>query len=218
MLTAGTPLDYFRLLVREPDAIPLFEAAASIATDAEPLLDLEGVQTAFDRLAGKLAAQARSSSTEAARMECLRRFFFGSEGFAGNDGNYYDAANSYLHRVLETRRGIPISLAVVFLEFARHIGLEAWGVAFPGHFLVRVTLRDGVAIIDPFSGDSLSREELERRATGFGAPLAQLLRPASRCEILTRMLRNLESIHAQSGERDLLEKVRQRLEILGGDA
>jgi regulator of sirC expression with transglutaminase-like and TPR domain len=59
---------------------------------------------------------------------------------------------------------------------------------------------------------------LERRATGFGAPLAQLLRPASRREILTRMLRNLESIHAQSGERDLLEKVRQRLEILGGDA
>ena len=139
----------------------------------------------------------------------------GSAGFAGNASNYYDPANSYLHRVLETRRGIPISLAVVFLEFARHIGLEARGVSFPGHFLLRVTLRDGVAIIDPFSGDSFSREELERRATGFGAPLAQLLQPASRREILTRMLRNLESIHAQSGEERLLGKVRERLKALG---
>jgi regulator of sirC expression with transglutaminase-like and TPR domain len=214
VLHATSPLDYFRLLVQEPEQIPLFEAAASIATDAEPSLDPEAVQTTFDELAGKLAARARGDSTEHARLGSLLRFFFGSEGFAGNAENYYDPANSYLHRVLATRRGIPISLAVLLLEFARHIGLEAHGVSFPGHFLVRFTLGAGVVVIDPFSGDSLSREELEKRATGFGSPLAQLLRPASRHEILTRMLRNLEAIHLQSGDDRLLSGVRHRLGIL----
>ena len=218
MESVVSALDYFRLLVQEDDAIPLFEAAASIATDAEPALDLEGVQTTFDLLAGKLAARARGKSTEAARLQCLLGFFFVEEAFAGNAENYYAPANSDLHRVLETRRGIPISLAVLFLEFARHIGIEAHGISFPGHFLLRVTLREGFAVIDPFSGDSLSREEMERRATGFGAPLAQLLKPAPRREILVRMLRNLEAIHAQSGERVLLVKVRQRLEVLEEEA
>lgn len=214
MQSVVSALDYFRLLVQEDDSLPLFEAAASIATDAEPGLDLEGLRTTFDLLAARLATEARSASTESARLGCLLRFFFDTAGFAGNTEDYYAPRNSYLHRVLETRRGIPITLAVVLLELARHIGLEGDGVSFPGHFLVRVKLGGGLVVIDPFTGDSLSREELERRSTGFGAPLAQLLKPASRREILRRMLRNLESIHAQSGDAELLAKVRGRLEVL----
>ncbi len=209
-----SPLDFFRLLVQDENTIPLFEAAASIATDADPTLDLEQLRTTFDVMAIRLGIEARNASTENARLGCLLRFFFDTARFAGNAEDYYSPDNSYLHRVLETRRGIPITLSVVLLELARHIGLEADGVSFPGHFLVRVKLGGGLVVIDPFSGDSLSREELQRRATGFGAPLAQLLKPASRREILTRMLRNLESIHAQSGDAELLAKVRQRLEVL----
>ena len=210
-----SPLDYFRLLVQEDRSIPLFEAAASIATDAEPGLDLEQVQTTFDQLSARLASQARSASTENARLGCLLRFFFDAEGFTGNVAEYYSPANSYLHQVLETRCGIPITLAVLLVELGRHIGLEAEGVSFPGHFLVRVKLGDGIVVVDPFTGESLSREELERRASPYGVPLAQVLRPASRREILVRMLRNLESIHAESGDAALLARVRDRLEVLG---
>jgi regulator of sirC expression with transglutaminase-like and TPR domain len=209
-----SPLDFFRLLVQDEDTIPLFEAAASIATDADPTLDLEQLRTTFDVMAIRLGIEARNASTENARLGCLLRFFFDTARFAGNAEDYYSPDNSYLHRVLETRQGIPITLSIVLLELARHIGLDADGVSFPGHFLVRVKLGGGLVVIDPFTGDSLSREELERRSTGFGASLAQLLKPASRREILRRMLRNLESIHAQSGDAELLAKVRGRLEVL----
>ncbi len=214
MESVVSPLDFFRLLVQDEDTIPLFEAAASIATDADPTLDLEQLRTTFDVMAIRLGIEARNASTENARLGCLLRFFFDTARFAGNAEDYYSPDNSYLHRVLETRRGIPITLSIVLLELARHIGLDADGVSFPGHFLVRVKLGGGLVVIDPFTGDSLSREELERRSTGFGASLAQLLKPASRREILMRMLRNLESIHAQSGDAALLAKVRGRLEVL----
>jgi len=209
------PLDYFRLLVQDPERIPLLEAAAAIALDAAPELDLQEVLLAFDRLAEGLAAQCRGASTEAMRLRRLLGFFYESEGFAGNAEAYYAAENSYLHRVLEKRRGIPITLGLLLVELARHVGLDAEGVSFPGHFLVRVNLRDGVAVVDPFTGQTLDREELQRRAAPYGASLGQLLQPAPAREILLRMLRNLRAIHEQAGDEALLEGVWQRLRILG---
>ena len=209
------PLDYFRLLVQDPDRIPLLEAAAAIALDACPELDLQEVLLTFDRLAAGLAAQCRGASTESTRLRRLLAYFYESEGFAGNTEAYYAADNSYIHRVLETRRGIPITLGLLFAELARHVGLEAEGVSFPGHFLVRVNLQEGVVIVDPFTGETLDREQLARRAAPYGASLGQLLQPAPAREILLRMLRNLRAIHEQSGEEALLEGVWRRLQILG---
>jgi regulator of sirC expression with transglutaminase-like and TPR domain len=213
-----SPLAYFRLLVAQAgstDELALFEAAASLAQDAHPELDLQATLDAFDRLAADLADACRGASTELARLQRALRFFYLMRGFAGNANDYYDPDNSYLHRVLETRRGIPISLAVLFAELARHVGLEVEGIAFPGHFLLRANLHAGVVIVDPFSGRSLDHEELTRRAAPYGLPLERLLQPASARQILIRMLNNLSAIHAQQGRRDLLDKVAQRLRVLG---
>jgi regulator of sirC expression with transglutaminase-like and TPR domain len=211
-------LDYFQLLIGDSDSIPLLEAAASIALDACPALDLQGTLASVDRLAGQLADDCRGASTETARLQRALRFFYVRQGFAGNGQAYYDPANSYLHRVIETRRGIPITLAVLFAELARHVGLDVDGVAFPGHFLLRVNLHEGIAVIDPFTGRSLDRTELDRWAAPHGVGAERLLVPASDRQILIRMLSNLRAIHTLRGQADLLAKVEARLRIVQGDA
>lgn len=212
-----TPLDYFGLLVADAASIPLFESAASIAQDAYPELALQSVQAAFDRLGHALAGRCRNVSLETERLRRSLRFFFVEQGFAGNVDAYYDPDNSYLHRVIETRRGIPITLSVLLGELLRHVGLDARGVSFPGHFLLRVDLRDGVVVIDPFEGRSLAAGELERRAEPYEVGADRLLQPASSREILVRMLGNLRAIHAAGGDLVLLEKVEQRLRLLQRD-
>jgi len=207
-------LDYFKLLVRDPRAIPLIEAAASLGIDAYPAMDLQATVSRFDTLARDLAARCRNDTTEVARLQSLIFFFYEEMGFSGNVNDYYNPDNSYLHRVLDTRRGIPITLALIFIELARHIGLESTGVAFPGHFLVRLKLSQGVVVIDPFTGKSLQRDELEQRAANHPMSLPSLMRAASSAQILTRMLYNLLAIHEQAGRADLLDKVKQRLQIL----
>jgi regulator of sirC expression with transglutaminase-like and TPR domain len=212
-----SPLEYFRLLVggSEGGDIPLLEAAASLAQDAHPELDLQETLAAFDRLAQDMAQACRKASTETTRLQRALHCFFVTQGFAGNRQTYYDPGNSYLHRVMKTRTGIPISLAVLFTELTRHVGLDVDGVAFPGHFLVRVNLHEGLAVIDPFTGQSIDRAELERRAAPYGVPVERLLHPASPRQILIRMLNNLAAIHARQNEGALLEKVTQRLAMLG---
>jgi regulator of sirC expression with transglutaminase-like and TPR domain len=208
-------LDYFRLLVRDPDSIPLLEAAASIATDAHPSLDLQQILADFDALARRLGALCTPALTETARLQQLLKFFFSDQGFAGNLVDYYDPDNSYIHRVLETRRGIPITLAVLLVELARHIGLDADGVGFPGHFLARIDLHEGMVVIDPFSGTSLDLDEIEARARPHGMPIEQLLAPASPVQILTRMLNNLHAIHRERGDAVMGARVGARLQALG---
>jgi len=207
-------LAYFRLLVGDTQTIPLLEAAVCIAADAYPALDLQAALSEFDGLARLLADRCRGASTEHARLQRTLRFFYGESGFAGNASNYYDPDNSYLHKVMQTRRGIPISLAVLFCEPARHVGLDVEGVAFPGHFLLKAQLHEGMAIIDPFTGESLDHTALERRAAPYGVRPERLLHPASAHQILIRMLSNLQAIHGQQGQHDLLEKVEARLQIL----
>lgn len=214
MYEPTTPLGYFRMLVGDAGPIPLFEAAASIAVDAYPSLDLQSSLAAFDQLARQLGDDCRGAATETARLQRLLRFFYGRQGFGGNVDDYYDPDNSYLHRVLESRRGIPITLAVLLVEFGRHVGLDLDGVSFPGHFLVRVNLHEGIVVVDPFTGASLDVDELTRRAAPHGGELEQLLRPAGARQILLRMLNNLRAIHAEHGETDLLGKVEARMRIV----
>ena len=224
MYSGVSELGYFESLVAEPAELPLLETASSLAHVEEPGLDLAGVQTKVDNLSDRLAARCRDESTELSRLEALTRFFYQEVQFAGNRNDYYDPRNSFIHYVLETRRGIPISLAIVFIELSNAIGIDAQGVSFPGHFLVRLTLHDGSVILDPFSGHSLTREDIDERVDPFRQsmlhasarelPVDAFLQPASNHEILMRMLRNLQEIYRQQNMPDQLERVRERMKIL----
>src|SRR5690606_16435113 len=153
-------LGYFSSLVADEDSIPLLEAAASIAQDEYPELDVQQVLGDVDQLQARLRRRTVQMNDNLERLRALNQFFFRDLGFGGNVNNYYDPDNSYLNAVLRTRRGIPITLAILWLELAQGIGLKARGVNFPGHFMVKVNLPNGQVVIDPFSGQSLSREDL----------------------------------------------------------
>jgi regulator of sirC expression with transglutaminase-like and TPR domain len=214
MYHANSNLDYFKLLVAEPQDIPLFEAAICLGQIAYPDLNIESTQHHFDTLAKQLAQRCKESSTELARLHQTSQFFYHELGFAGNINNYYDADNSYVHKVMESRRGIPISLAMLFCELARSVGLDANGISFPGHFLVRIDLHEGAVILDPFTAQSLSTEDLSERAMPYDDDLESLLQVASPRQVLIRMLSNLRVIYEQEDQLIALKAVHERLDLL----
>lgn len=216
-------LDYFAALVSDDAQLPLTEAAISLAHDAYPQLDVQGELITLDTWGRQLRAAIPFDAPPAYRLRALRKFFFDELGFKGNRDHYYDPSNSYLNRVMVTRRGIPISLALLLLELGQQAGLSMEGVSFPGHFLLKVTPRNGVmeeVILDPFTGAAERREQLEERlsaqAAAAGHPLhvQALLQSTPPRAVLARMLRNLQGIyrHLQSW-RNLLA-VQERLVIL----
>ncbi len=215
-------LDYFAALVQEDDQIPLFEAALSVAQDDDPALDLTACQLEVDRFATRLKRRMPADIATIPKLRLLNNFFYQELGFAGNLNDYYNPDNSYLHKVLETRRGIPISLAVIYMEIAQQIGLDVKGVSFPGHFLMKLSVKNGDIILDPFNGASLSREDIEERLEPFlvngrgpeDPPLASYLANATPRTILVRMLRNLKALFAEHPHWRQFLNVQQRLVIL----
>ena len=234
-----TPIEYFATLVSPPDDgedIPLTEAALAIAQDVDPRLDLAGVQSDIDRLAAALKARLPADAGQVHKLRLLNRYFFHELGFAGNANDYYDPANSYLQKVLERRRGIPISMAILLMEIGQQIGLPLRGVSFPGHFLVKLKVRAGDLYLDPMTGESLSREQLEERLSEFldaardpsdaessmtrvddstfEMALGQAIREASSRDILARVLRNLKGIYHGRNDYARLLEVQHRLVVL----
>ena len=223
-----SPLQYFSSLVQSDAHFPLLEAAVCLAQDEYPDLDVEQVLGDVDQLLARLKRRMPIDAGDLQRLRGLNQFFFRDLGFGGNINDYYDPDNSYLNTVLRTRRGIPITLAVLWLELATGLGLNARGVAFPGHFMVKVNLPKGQVVIDPFSGQSLSREELAERlepfrqrsslSDDFEVPMGLYLQSAPPREIISRMLRNLQEIHKTQEDWPRLIAVQDRLIVLQPDA
>lgn len=227
-LAVPSPLQYFSSLVQSDAHFPLLEAAVSLAQDEYPELDVQEVLGDVDQLLARLKRRLPGDAPELQRLRALNQFFFRDLGFGGNINDYYDPDNSFLNTVLRTRRGIPITLAVLWLELAVGVGLNARGVAFPGHFMVKVNLPKGQVVIDPFNGQSLSREELTERlepfrqrspiSEEFEVPMGLYLQSAPPRDIIGRMLRNLQEIHKTQEDWPRLIAVQDRLIVLQPDA
>jgi regulator of sirC expression with transglutaminase-like and TPR domain len=183
--------------------IDLAEAALLIAAEAYPGLDVSRYVTALDTLASEAESTLIGASGDSDRVRRLVQFLSVERRFRGNQEDYYDRRNSFLNEVLERRTGIPITLAVVYMEVARRLGLLVVGVGFPGHFL---TKHPGASelIIDPFFGQFLSMHDCEQRLRAVLGEEAMLepghLRAATPKEILVRLLRNLKQIYLQNRE------------------
>lgn len=223
-----TPLTYFTSLVASDTEFPLLEAAAAIAQDEEPSLDVQAVLATCDALLVRLKRRLKREAQPIQQLTVLNQFFYQELGFSGNANNFYAPENSYLNEVFRTRRGIPISIAVIWLELAQGLGLQAEGVSFPGHFLVKVTLPEGLVVLDPLTGQSLGLERLSEQLSPFrmgsaddqesDTPLGLYLQPAAPREILTRMLRNLKEIFSSQNDWPRLKCVLDRLIVLNPDA
>lgn len=219
-----TPLEYFASLVQSDADFPLLEAAASLAQDEYPALDVQQVLGEVDQLLARLKRRIAADAVPLQKLRALNQFFFRDLSFAGNVNHYYDPDNSYVNVILHTRRAIPISLAVLWMELAQGLGLAARGVGFPGHFMLKVNLPNGQVVIDPLDGQSLSREELAERLAPyrhrsglvdeFEVPLGLYLQVASPRDIIARMLRNLKEIHRSAQDWPRLIAVQDRLIVL----
>lgn len=224
LFAVPSPLEYFASLVGDDAHLPLLESAISLAQDEYPELDVQQVLGDVDQLSARVQRRVPSDADALQRLRVLNQFFYRELGFGGNLNNYYDPDNSFVHAVLRTRRGIPISLSVIWLELAQTLGLHARGVAFPGHFMLKVKLPKGQVVIDPITGQSLSREELlerlmpHRHATlpsdAFEVALSVYLEPASARDTLARMLVNLKEIYRSQEDWPRLLAVLNRLVIL----
>ena len=225
-------LDRFaEMLSREDGRIELASACLQIAEDAYPGLDVDGYVGEIERFAKRLRARLAPDAAAEDRVIALNEFLFDDLGFSGNIDNYYDPRNSYLNEVLDRRIGIPITLSVLYMEIGRRIGLPFEGVSFPGHFLVRLPLRGGTLVLDPFSGgvpqsEGELRERLKRvipREAAGGVPVAELpldqfLEPASNRQILARVLRNLKGVYREKDSPERLLEVLNRMIIVAPDS
>jgi regulator of sirC expression with transglutaminase-like and TPR domain len=227
--SAPTPLGYFASLVQSDDHFPLLEAAASLAQDEEPTIDVQQVLDDVERLLKRVTARMPEEADDLTRLAILTQVFYKDLGFGVNANNYFAPENSYLFEVLRTRRGIPISLAVIWLELARGLELQAQGISFPGHFLVKVALEGGLVVLDPLTGESLGLDSLSERLSPYRDPADQAVAPdldegetplglyLQACpprDMLARMLRNLKEIFRAQEDWPRMLQVLDRLVIL----
>ena len=219
-----TPLSYFASLVARDVDFALFEAAVSLAQDEYPKLDVQTVLDDVDALQLRVQRRLPVDAGPLQKLAVLNQFFYKDLGFGGNVNDFYDPDNSFIHMLLSTRRGIPISLALLWMELAQGLGLSVRGVSFPGHFLVKVNLPMGQAVLDPMSGKSLSREGLSELLEPFRSrvaqdddmelPLGLYLQSASPRETIARMLRNLKDIYTAEEDIQRVSAVDARLAVL----
>ena len=190
----------------DPD---LAAPALLIARLGYPRLDPTPYLARLEAMGGAAADRLAASPGEGPRgtIDALNRFLFEDEGFSGNTGDYDDPRNSFLNQVLDRRTGIPITLAVVYIEVARRAGIRVDGVNFPGHFLLRYPLSPeedhrSAVFVDPFHGGSILSEtdcrSLLRRHAGDGVEFdPRFLAPATKQQILVRMLGNLKRLYVR---------------------
>ncbi|MBI4817707.1 MAG: tetratricopeptide repeat protein [Deltaproteobacteria bacterium] len=198
-------------------AIDLGEAALFIAAEEYPGLDVKAELAKIDILAEEARPTVIRGQSERERLQLLCHFLFETKGYRGNRAAYYDPRNSFLNDVLRRRTGIPISLAILHLEVARRLGIRLVGIGFPMHFLL-AHLDRPTTYVDAFSGRLMDRPEVAKLLARLSNDQIKLtddmLAPVGPRAILERMLRNLKSVYATSGDSARLLRVIDRILIL----
>ncbi|HEY2412177.1 MAG TPA: transglutaminase-like domain-containing protein, partial [Pirellulaceae bacterium] len=196
----------------------LFRAAFAIAQHERPTANLAQAEVAVGQLVETVRRRVHTPNADA-KLAHLHDVLFDVIGFRGNVEDYYDPANSYLPEVLRTRRGLPITLVLIYKCVAEGVGVTVHGINSPGHFLAAVECADAsspransssLMYVDPFYGGGLLTEDdvYQRIAEATGRaipPTPEWLVPATGRQWLARMLANLQAVFASTGrERDLL--------------
>jgi regulator of sirC expression with transglutaminase-like and TPR domain len=201
------PATFEQLAALPDECLDVAVGAALIARDAYARLEAPRVVERFDALAAPLVARGLGRLPPVEQAAALSEHLYGQIGFRGNDQDYYDPKNSLLPDVLERKLGIPITLALVYCEVGRRVGIRARGVSFPGHFLVRVddaASSSGPVMVDPFFGgrrlDKPALQKLLERASPNQTLSDEHLAAASPRMMLVRMLINLKWIYATRGD------------------
>lgn len=200
----------------EKEPCSLEEGVFLLARFAYPEMDPDPYRAQINRMAEALRERIRPASSPPEVIRTLNHYLFDGLRFSGNRENYYRPENSYINTILETKKGIPISLSVVMLLLAQRLNLPLHGIGMPGHFLVSWSDGQEEIYIDPYNqGRMLSRGEIESQLSGDEKGLFdQYLRKVSTRQIIARMIRNLIHIYTQEGETEKaswLERFHKRI-------
>lgn len=198
------------VLGQPEDRIDLSLAALLVAKLDEPDLDVEGSRAEIARMGEELARSLKPGLGAAEKLEALRKYLFEEQGFHGSRTDFYNRANSYLNEVIEEREGLPITLAVLFLDLAGRIGVhQVWGAPVPTRFMVGFKPESGrERLIDVFDGGKfLTRSEAVALVADNVEAVGDLdFAPAAKGQIVARMLRNLLGIAQR--QRDAVQSLR----------
>jgi len=192
--------DFERLVRRPEPALDLARAALLVAAESDPNVDVDGQLHTLDSWAAELRSRLEPDWNNLQKLARLRSFLFDDLGFRGNHNDYYNPSNSLLHRVIEKRRGIPLTLSIIFMELGWRVGIPLEGVGFPGHFLVRLTGEPRDLLLDPFRrGMSVHEEDCRRMLRELsGGKLefnGELLHSISKRDMIARLLMNLKGAY-----------------------
>ena len=205
--------------------IELDRAALLIAAEEYPSLEVEEYLSRLDEFAenSRRRMTADELRDSLLRAEILAHHLFGENRFAGNSKDYYDARNSFLNEVIDRGRGIPIALSVVFIEVARRLGIQLYGVGLPGHFLVKYSDTANEVFFDPFNGGKIltendCRQKVEEMYQGRVSFHPTFLKAFTKKQILSRMLQNLKGVYFNTGELNKAFGVIERLVLLNPDS
>jgi len=185
-------------------SLTLDRAAFMIAKTLQyPSLDIDEQLRILDSIAQELGNFIKRKERPTEIINAMNEYIFEKQAFAGNVEDYYDPRNSYLNDVLARKRGIPITLSVLYIEFARRIQFNLQGVGFPGHFLIKYADNDLEIVLDPFSkGRILTYEDyqvlLDQLYGGQVKFEKKFLNAVPNEQILIRMLRNLKDAFVYS--------------------
>lgn len=213
-----------RLLAEHGDEIPLDLGAAAVAAAEQPGLDPREVLAALDEVAAGLRIPKGASVFEAVAR--LNHHLFLERGFHGDRDEYDAPENSFLDRVIERRRGLPILLSILYVEVGRRAGFALHGVGFPGHFVAAPTHARPPFFVDPFHGGRIQRPEalLARLAEMTGDPLPKgttwhpVLDPVHGRQVLIRVFHNLKAAYLRRGQLEDALRAVDRLVLLDPEA
>ena len=199
----------------------LAEGALLIALEDYPRIDVGGYLDELDALAVRVQRHFQRGEPAVFRLGHLHAEMFDTDGYAGDTGSYYDPRNAYLNEVIDRKLGIPITLSIVFLHVATKIGLSAFGVGLPGHYIVKVQFELNEIYVDPFhGGQTLTVADIAhllRQSSGGQIQLAsEHLRAWSGRETMMRVLANLQSMWMRAGDGRRAAAAKERMELLVG--
>ena len=214
----NSQLEHFAEIVSR-DQFNLAEASFMLAQDIYPGIDIAAYLLQLDDIAAAIRKRIAGDAFAEQKVIALNYYLFNEMRFSGNVEDYYDPRNSYLNQVMERRIGIPISLSILYMEVGKRLGLNLKGISFPGHFLVKLAVKRGQLVLDPFiGGEAQSEADLRARleqvlSSGKAEKLQldQYLEPATPRQIIARVLRNLKNIYMQTGKLEQALAVMQRM-------
>jgi regulator of sirC expression with transglutaminase-like and TPR domain len=200
-MTFSSAQQYFYQEIQQPDEhIDLAKAALYIAQEEYPDLDPEEYLNAIATMADEVQERLPASRYPLRLIQSLNEYLYDDLGFAGNQTDYYDPRNSFLNDVIDRRTGIPITLALVYIEIAHRIDFPMVGIGMPGHFLIRPDIPNIEIFVDAFNrGEVMFAQDCQERLTQmFQQPVTlkpEFLATVSKRQFLARMLTNLKFIY-----------------------